>query len=83
MQHPKVAPHCAGPLRATVMILLLKGLVLGFGWGNRKRPAKCHLLENTEILECPPNKLDTIGEGRKHLTVFEGVVASCHLYSSC
>lgn len=81
MQHTKVVSHCVGPLRATVMITAAERFDAWL-WKS-EGTSKCHLLENREILECPANKLGTIGEGRKHLTVFEGVVASCHLYSSC
>lgn len=66
MEHTKIVPHCVESLNISVMILVLKGLMLRFSCGNLKRPAKHHLLEKTEILESPSNKLDPPGEGRKH-----------------
>lgn len=71
MQHQNTAYYCVGSLNVTV-IVMLKGLVLNFSYGNLKRPAKHQLLEKTGILESLSNELDTTCGVRKHLSVFLG-----------
>lgn len=47
-----------------------------------KQTCKISSGKKKQILESPSNELGTTEEGRKHLTVFEGMIASCHLSSS-